>query len=179
MHQPGLYYPFIHVRDDDWLKVAALYWPSVHRIAPFRHVKYDTPTSLAFAEAGLLRVEDPQDLLFVMPVDLATTLRTNAHRLMRDYSLERAVADWDGTSWSTGEKVERGGTPYSPLAWLRLAKFPESFAVDLEELGLACRAWDYPGLKGPSDSIGMHPTLASAYMTALACQVSEQAIFTR
>jgi hypothetical protein len=24
--QTGLYYPYIHFRDDNWLKLAALYW---------------------------------------------------------------------------------------------------------------------------------------------------------
>ncbi len=34
MQRPGLYFPFILVRDDDWLKTAALYWPSVRRLVP-------------------------------------------------------------------------------------------------------------------------------------------------
>ena len=30
----GLYYPYIHFRDDDWLKLAALYWPRMARVVP-------------------------------------------------------------------------------------------------------------------------------------------------
>jgi hypothetical protein len=30
----GLYYPFINFRDDQWLKIAALYWPKMARIVP-------------------------------------------------------------------------------------------------------------------------------------------------
>lgn len=30
----GLYYPFFHVRDERWLKVAALYWPKIVRLVP-------------------------------------------------------------------------------------------------------------------------------------------------
>jgi len=33
MEAPGLYYPYIHIRDDDWLKGAVLYWPSVRRLS--------------------------------------------------------------------------------------------------------------------------------------------------
>jgi hypothetical protein len=30
----ALYYPYIHIRDDNWLKAAALYWPRIARLAP-------------------------------------------------------------------------------------------------------------------------------------------------
>lgn len=30
----GLYYPYFHVRDERWLKVAALYWPTIIRVVP-------------------------------------------------------------------------------------------------------------------------------------------------
>lgn len=30
----GLYYPFLHVRDQDWLFGAALYWQKIARIVP-------------------------------------------------------------------------------------------------------------------------------------------------
>lgn len=33
----GLYYPFFHVRDDRWLKIAALYWPKIVRLVPDRY----------------------------------------------------------------------------------------------------------------------------------------------
>src|ERR1700755_2441564 len=30
----GLYYPYIHFRDDAWLKASALYWDKINRIVP-------------------------------------------------------------------------------------------------------------------------------------------------
>ncbi|GDY32599.1 hypothetical protein GTS_42320 [Gandjariella thermophila] len=30
----AVYYPYIHVRDDTWLKYAALYWPRLGRLRP-------------------------------------------------------------------------------------------------------------------------------------------------
>ena len=30
----GLYHPFIHFKDDDWLKLSALYWDRMARIVP-------------------------------------------------------------------------------------------------------------------------------------------------
>jgi hypothetical protein len=40
----GLYYPFFHVRDERWLKVAALYWPRIVRIVPEDYHLLDSPT---------------------------------------------------------------------------------------------------------------------------------------
>lgn len=36
----GLYYPFFHVRDEKWLKVAALYWPKIVRLVPEGYQDY-------------------------------------------------------------------------------------------------------------------------------------------
>jgi hypothetical protein len=41
----GVYYPYIHFRDEAWLKVAALYWPKLTRIVP---PGYQTLTRLLF-----------------------------------------------------------------------------------------------------------------------------------
>ena len=30
----GLYYPYFHIRDERWLKVAVLYWPKIIRVVP-------------------------------------------------------------------------------------------------------------------------------------------------
>ena len=41
MQEPGLYFPFVHIRDDDWLKMAVLYWPSVRRLVPADYLTQD------------------------------------------------------------------------------------------------------------------------------------------
>ena len=39
----GLYHPFIHFKDDDWLKLSALYWDRMARIVPIATgaIRYD------------------------------------------------------------------------------------------------------------------------------------------
>jgi hypothetical protein len=57
----AVYYPYIHIRDERWLKVAALYWPRIVRI-----VSPDYPTrdsrlvELLISELGLI-VDHPPD----------------------------------------------------------------------------------------------------------------------
>ena len=41
----GLYYPFIHFKNEDWLKASALYWDKMGRIVPYGYeIRNDTET---------------------------------------------------------------------------------------------------------------------------------------
>jgi hypothetical protein len=46
----GLYFPYIHFRDDDWVKVAALYWPKMARIVPAGYPIHDSDTVRALID---------------------------------------------------------------------------------------------------------------------------------
>jgi hypothetical protein len=178
MQQPGLYFPFVHIRDDNWLKAAVLYWPSVRRLVPRNYVKHDSPTAQHFFDAEVLRDEDPRGLLDSMTWDLLDALRSNADRLERDYSVERAYADWDGNHRLRGSAPE---WEVPELGWIHVTKFPRGVVRYLAERGLAHRGrggdgvWSDP--RAPNQWIGLHPALAGAYMTALAGRLGELASF--
>jgi len=40
----ALYYPFIHFKDDRWLKLSALYWDRIGRIVPSAYRTEDSET---------------------------------------------------------------------------------------------------------------------------------------
>jgi len=40
----GLYYPFIHFKDEAWLKLTALYWDQMVRIVPKKYELHDSDT---------------------------------------------------------------------------------------------------------------------------------------
>lgn len=50
MDEIGLYYPYFHVRDDAWLKAAALYLPQVARVRPPGYPIADSPTAAVSRE---------------------------------------------------------------------------------------------------------------------------------
>ncbi|MGW1998333.1 DUF6236 family protein [Embleya sp. NPDC001921] len=50
MQHIGLYYPYVHVRDESWLKAAALYWPQVARVVPRDFPVHDTRTASALRD---------------------------------------------------------------------------------------------------------------------------------
>lgn len=176
MQQPGFYFPFIHIRDDNWLKAAALYWPSLRRLVPHGYTKHDSSTARSFFDARILQDEDPAELVDATAWNLLTALQDNAELLVKRYGIKRAEKDWHGEVW--GEGSEDGRTP--ALGWIHITKFQPEVVNYLADSGLAMlgrsdRRWD---LRQPGDPwVGLHPALAGAYMTALASRVSERAYF--
>jgi hypothetical protein len=51
----GLYYPYFQVRDDRWMKVAALYWPKIVRIVPDGYRTRDSATARALSDELIVR----------------------------------------------------------------------------------------------------------------------------
>jgi hypothetical protein len=51
----GLYYPFIHFRDESWLKLTSLYWDRMGRIVPEGYGLRDNDTVRQFKDSGYIR----------------------------------------------------------------------------------------------------------------------------
>lgn len=50
MQRMGLYYPYIHFRNEQWLKLAALYWPGISRVVPDGYRVQDSRTAAVLAD---------------------------------------------------------------------------------------------------------------------------------
>lgn len=59
----ALYYPYIHVRDRDWLKLALLYWDGIRRIVPSSVRTHDFPDVQMAVDEGLVEDTLPADYL--------------------------------------------------------------------------------------------------------------------
>src|SRR4051794_30939799 len=58
--QSGLYYPYIHIRNDSWLKAAALYWKRMDRIVPHDYPTKDSRTArMLRGELGFIEGRRP------------------------------------------------------------------------------------------------------------------------
>jgi Family of unknown function (DUF6236) len=167
VQEPGLYFPFIHVRDDDWLKGAALYWPWIGRLSPQGYRKHDTHTAQEFVEAGVLRDQDPGGLVDTLKWDLLEALRHNRRRLQANFSLQRAYTDWDGSRWGSPENPAHA----EQLGWIHFSKIPPDTVDYLARHDLATRGRARDRNTRSAEWIGLHPALAGAYMTALAGQI--------
>ncbi len=173
MHRPGLYFPYIQVRDDEWLKVAALYWPSVRRLVPDGYVPRDSPTARALADAGILVDERPRELVSTLAWEFVEVLEADADRLRHHSGLDRARREWDGRPWSDGSPAA-ATAPH--LGWIHVDKVPRDSVERLAELGLA-QVPDTGDPDDPPEWIGFHPALASVLMRSVAVRVSERSHF--
>jgi hypothetical protein len=68
----GLYYPYIHIRDEQWLKLAALYWPRLARVLPHDFPVPDSETVRTLVD----------ELDFIMPVEPGPTAAAVAPRFL-------------------------------------------------------------------------------------------------
>ncbi|HEU5126546.1 MAG TPA: DUF6236 family protein [Glycomyces sp.] len=105
----GLYYPYTHFHDPGWLRIAALYWPRMARIAPLGYADVENP------DARRLRDE----LDFVLDLDPGDRSRREAGlkalraigmhggRIRDRYRIpERIVRTVGGASGASMERVE-------------------------------------------------------------------------
>jgi hypothetical protein len=164
----ALYYPFMRVRNIDWLKVAALYWDSMYRFRPRGYDLRDSVDGRTFAEAGFLRQLDPAPYATDVARDLLNFMRENRPALQRRFRVDSvAASSVEEPRWGTqGPKGNHAG-----LGWIHASKMSYAFVGALAEFGLARQG------RGNDDQwVGVHPTLAGAYMMALsgACAVHDK-----
>ena len=160
----ALYYPFIHFKDDRWLKVAALYWDKVARIVPRDYVTEDSATVQALASCiDTVRPDwAPADFAQAF-VDFIGQYGAKLH--------ERYALDLRD-QWPALAERERPPRPGGPsgndprLGYVYYEKISDEVYLALKGSGLA--STDDRGERW----IGMHPRLAWVYMTALAEQIA-------
>ncbi|CAD5371121.1 conserved hypothetical protein [Rubrivivax sp. A210] len=160
----ALYYPFIHFKDDNWLKLAALYWDKVARIVPEDYTTEDSATVKALAPC--IEAVRPH----WAPADFATTfvdfIDQYGAKLLQLYGLHLRE------QWPQLPAKERPPRPGGPsgndarLGYIYYEKINDNVYRVLKDSGLA--STDDRGERW----IGMHPRLAWVYMTALAEQIS-------
>lgn len=164
----ALYYPYIHFKDEAWLKQAALYWPRLSRIVPDRYPTKDS-AAVQLLRDELNAIEDlvPDfDALARVSDRFVRLIATRSPELRERCSLEGLDPGIDpGVHLSEG----RGGL--NPL--YRQGQVAYVYASKMSYP--LCQALDDAGLSSPGRGdlwVGMHPDLARAYMCALTEELS-------
>ncbi|MEV5850396.1 DUF6236 family protein [Streptomyces sp. NPDC051985] len=143
--QIGLYYPYIHFRDEGWLKTAALYWPKLARIVPHNYKLSDLRTTRVLTD----------ELDFVVPVDPRWTAQAVAPMFMEALhhhanSLRaRFEIPWSAEgNWSQAEalahivEIRDDPSPPPPRPLQTTHANPSSGAWPGQDGGLAGIHWD-------------------------------------
>ena len=159
-----LYYPFIHVRDEAWLKLSALYWDDMTRIVPKSYTPRDTRDVRALEDAGVLKRIDPTNYEEPVGELFSLLLERHAHKLAARYD----VSQRDG--WPENRErfgLNTGRAQASSLAFIHGSKLEPALTEQLLKRKLALPSRDRRWL-------GMHPAIVRAYMIALAAEIANR-----
>jgi hypothetical protein len=155
----ALYYPYIHIRSEHWLKGTLLCTPAVKRIVPEKYTPEDLPTILKFtnikgASGALL-----QTVPAVSPA--------------ADLAQEGLLTRIRGNVAAIRAKFDRSQSPVPDEYWIHDAKFNGNLLAYLIAEDLA---WSSPHSKGYGHRnwYAMHPMLGSAIMTTLGLSIANE-----
>jgi hypothetical protein len=160
----GLYYPFIHFKSDNWLKLSALYFDKMYRIVPSGYTTQDSDT-----------VKDLGDFVDVLRPEWARPAFGEAFIQFIDHYhpqlFERyGVANsrlWDSKPDELVPPAAGGASGVDPrLSYVFFEKMTPELSSRFLASGLA--RFD----PGDHRWIGMHPRLWRVYTTALADQLA-------
>lgn len=172
----GLYYPYIHFRDENWVKLSALYWDEMHRIVPGDDTPEDTPLVQELRQCGGIRNDG-----FIKPVDPGMSkggkrsasevvgeifvefIKHHHRELQKKYSVKQRE-HWPDVP---EEWPDRQGHS-DKVAYVFYGKMPYRLRDELLQSGLAL---DEPDSRY-DQSLGMHPRLAFIFMSSLAEQLA-------
>jgi hypothetical protein len=160
----ALYYPFIHFKDDNWLKLSALYWDKMGRIVPYNYQTQDSGTVRELG--GFVETLRPDWVRAEFGETFIEFVDRNGAALRERYDIAGRE------SWIPVPAAERppaagGMSGEDPrLGYVFYEKLSDDLRKTLVRSRLAVADL------GDSRWIGMHPKLARVYMTALADQLA-------
>jgi hypothetical protein len=155
----------MRVRDKDWLKAAVLYWDFMRRFQPIDYVLRESPDCERLIEAGFLRSLDPEVYAVGINRELLEFMRDKAEMLRRRFGVRDHQITEVGPGWGTeGPRRRPKG-----LGWIHSSKMIPELSNFLADEGLA-----HIGRGDDHRWVGLHPTVAAAYMLALAGECADQ-----
>jgi hypothetical protein len=175
----GLYYPYFHVRDDAWLKAAALYLPQVARVRPPGYPVRDSETATVLRnELDFLLDVDPGSQAKRTARKFAALVSRNEVALRRRYQIPRYPGGGFGVQicnpWFQDE-TRFAWIHKSQLGVKRVGGADSGFIRRLGGMELATRSRFDPltGLRADEGWVGMHPHLVAVYSCALAHRIAQ------
>lgn len=157
----GLYYPWIHFRDDDWVKLSLLFWRRLERIVPPHHVIDDTPVVHGFTAEGLITAVDPRDSAERIATAFGEVIVANEEDLRSRYPATELAAEEHHSSRDT--------IAFAPerLVHIHVAKVAWRLVEQMFGSGIAV-----PVRGSDPQWIGVHPEIARVYMSVLASDIA-------
>lgn len=161
----GLYYPYIHFQDENWLKLATLYWDRMGRIVPDKDdvnaEDSDFVRALKF-EVDFVKDLRPQSETQEVGSKFLELLKAHETKLRSRYGIKK----WNQRLRSEGPDRNRRHSD-DIIETVYAEKMSEDLRQSLVDTGLA-----YAPMH--KDFLIMHRRLADVYMTVLADAMARQ-----
>ncbi len=158
--RPALYYPYIHVRSEHWLKATLLCAPAVKRIVPETYEPEDS-----FQIAKYTKIVGPHGAL-LQPVPAYSEAADQAQRRILEM-IENHIDE-------IRKRYGRDSAPANDQYWIHDAKFSRQLLDLLVENNLAWQSADPHDAYGHRTWYALHPVLGSAVMTTLGLSIAEE-----
>ena len=159
--RPGLYYPYIHIRSEHWLKLTLLCFPKVFRMIPYgEYAPEDSPEIQRYVEADDRgeRLLDSRGTAAESAIaaqrKLLNKIQEHAKFITKEYSRPR-VGDEYLIHDAKMEPELRQYLLSHRLAW-----------PDTNPAGIGHRSW-----------LALHPILGNAVMSSIALAIADQYAF--
>ncbi|MGW8779497.1 DUF6236 family protein [Streptomyces sp. NPDC055796] len=168
--QTGLYYPYVHLRDNSWAKAAALYWRNLARVVPTGFRVRDRAVVRELNQGtGFLVDHDPRLAAEVVAPAFLAAIQDNAQALRTRFAVRGRLFT-----------AQRHSAPrLTPSAQYLTGLYPSEVSHDLvdalAETGLA--RWEHR--IGPQQTtwVVVDPALAWAYKCALTQEIARRTAF--
>jgi hypothetical protein len=162
----GLYYPYIHFRDEGWLKSTLLYWDRIQRIVPEWDPAElgDSETVRRLTNEGFIQDVNPINEMRIIGDAFLGLIERHGDRLVQRYGI--ATPSRPGTEpWIQEAEPWKSTRPQPDadprLTYVYYGKLDERLVSALVDADMATPLMYH-------DTLGMHPDLAAVYLTGLA-----------
>ena len=155
----ALYYPYIHIRSEHWLKATLLYSPAVARIVPTAYSPEDEAPIARYAEIK----GASGTLLQAVP----------AWSPAADAAQQRLLRRIEGSLDVIQQNYGQARAPVPDKYWIHEAKFNGNLLNFLKDHDLAWPSQNAGGY-GHRTWFALHPILGSAIMTTLGLSIASE-----
>lgn len=160
--RPALYYPYIHIRSEEWLKATLLCMPTVRRIVPETYTPEDNPAIIPYTT-----IKGPYG-------ELLQSVPAYSHAAIE--AQDRLLQKLRENAATIKKKYSRTQAPVVDEYWIHVEKFSYKLLEYLERKDLAWQSADPHGF-GHRRWYALHPTLGKAIMTTLGLSIAREQNF--
>ena len=161
MAEIALYYPYVHPRDESWVKQALLFWPKIQRIVPENYPITDSPLLERLVKAEILVERRPGPAASELSGAFVEYIARHGTSLRATYRVQKALTLPPQPGWNDSQLDPR-------LGWIHSGKVDPAAAHALISSKLATLHF------GDPTWIGVHPALFQVYMCSLAGRLSQR-----